>query len=393
MVFYSIDEVIEGMVVAESIFDDNGRLMITAGFQIKQTIIDMLKRLGNQKIAIQVEGAEDVIPELVISHQVRREMTSMIDRSSKTITNLFKEMQKTKANIIDSIKKSKSAINDIVRKTDMIGVISKVIDDVLTEPWTVVNLANLRQAGHGLYDHSINVTIVSLCIGHTYKFSADEMKQLGLGALNYDLGMMAVPSEILEKNSALTDEESKVLRQHTVYGHLMLSENAMIPPTSSIVAISHHECQDGSGYPRGLKGGNKPPTKSFSKAGLIPRFAEIVAVADAYDMFTSGRKHFSPKLGPVEAFKKMISLSGPKLNADIVKRLLSIVPMFPVGTRVRITAAPIDGLEGCFGVISKVNPARVHEPQVLVFESKNHKKIKPITLDFSKHKGFSVELA
>jgi hypothetical protein len=67
--------------------------------------------------------------------------------------------------------------------------------------------------------------------------------------------------------------------------------------------------------------------------------------------------------------------------------------MFPVGTRVRIVAAPIDGLEGCFGVISKVNPARVHEPQVLVLESRNHKKIKPITLDFSKHKGFTVELA
>jgi HD-GYP domain-containing protein (c-di-GMP phosphodiesterase class II) len=393
MVFYSIDEVVEGMVVAESIFDNNGRLMIAAGFQIKQTIIDMLKRLGYRKIAIQVEGAEGVIPEIVISQQVRREMTSMLDRSSKNITNLLKETRKTKTDIIDGIKKSKSAITDIVCKSDMLGVISKVIDDVLTEPWTVINLADMQQAGRGLYDHSINVTIVSLCIGHTYKFSADEMKQLGLGALNYDLGMMAVPAEILEKEGALTDEENKVLRQHTVYGHLMLSENTMIPPTSSVVALAHHECQDGTGYPRGTKGENRPPKKSFSKAGLIPRFAEIVAVADAYDTLTSGRKHFSPKLGPVETFKKIIAMSGAKLNADIVKCLLSIVPMFPVGTRVRIVAAPIDGLEGCFGVISKVNPARVHEPQVLVLESRNHKKIKPITLDFSKHKGFTVELA
>ena len=110
-------------------------------------------------------------------------------------------------------------------------------------------------------------------------------------------------------------------------------------------------------------------------------------------MLISGRKHFSPKLSPVEAFNKIVSMSGTKLNADIVKCFLSIMPMFPVGTRVRITAAPIAELQGCFGVISKVNPDRVHEPQVLVFESKNRQKIKPLTLDFSKHKGFSIELA
>jgi HD-GYP domain-containing protein (c-di-GMP phosphodiesterase class II) len=275
----------------------------------------------------------------------------------------------------------------------MLGVISKVIEDILTEPWTVVNLANLEQSGLGLYDHSINVTIVSLCIGHKYKFTGDEMKQLGLGALNYDLGMLAVPREILAKEEDLTDEENKVLRQHTTYGYLMLSGNALITPTSSIVAIAHHECQDGSGYPRGMRGENRPPAKSFSKAGLIHRFAEIVAVADAYDMFMNGRRHFSPKLGPMEAFKKIISMSGAKLNADIVKCLLSIAPVFPVGTRVRLATSPIAELRGCFGVVSKVNPERVHEPHVLVYESRNRQKIKPVNLDFSKHKGFSLELA
>ena len=102
---------------------------------------------------------------------------------------------------------------------------------------------------------------------------------------------------------------------------------------------------------------------------------------------------FCPKLGPVEVFNEIVSMSGTKLNADIVKCFLSIVPMFPVGTHVRITTTPIAELQGCFGVISKVNPDRVHEPKVLVYESKNHQKIKPISIDFSKYKGFSIELA
>jgi len=392
MVLYSIDEVKEGMVVAESIFDNTGRLMIAAGFQIKRPIIEMLKKRGYQKIGISVEGAEGIIPETVVSQQVRREMSSVLDHSSKNLNTIFDQTRKAKDDIIESIKKSKSAINDIMAKADMLGVITKVVDDILTEPWTVVNLTNLQQSGHGVYDHTINVTIVSLCIGHKYKFSADEMKQLGLGALNYDLGMMAIPEEILKKDGPLTKEETAVFQQHTTYGYLMLSENALIPPTSSVAALGHHEFQDGSGYPRGTKGDNRPPVKSFSKTGLIHRFAEIVAVADVYDMLTNGRNHFSAKLSPVDAFKKIIAMSGSKLNADIVKCLLSIAPIFPVGTHVRITKSPLPDLVGCFGVIAKVNPASLHEPQVLVYESKNRAKIKPLTLDFSKHKGFSMEL-
>jgi HD-GYP domain-containing protein (c-di-GMP phosphodiesterase class II) len=392
MVFYSIDEIKEGMLVAESIFDDTGTLLIASGFQIKKPTIDMLRKRGYQKIAISIEGTEGIIPEVIVSQQVRREMTSVLDHSSKNINTILEETKRAKTDIIESIKKSKSIINNIVSKTDMLGVITKVVDDILTEPWTVVNLANLQQSGYGVYDHSINVTIVSLCIGHKYKFSTDEMKQLGLGALNYDLGMLAIPREILDKESVLTREEKNVLEQHAIYGYLMLSENALIPPTSSVVAIGHHEYQDGTGYPRGQKGDNRPPVKSFSKPGLIHRFAQLVAVADAYDMLMNGRKHFAAKLKPVEAFKKIISMSGSKLNADIVKCLLSIAPIFPVGTHVRITKTPIADLMGCFGVVAKVDPKKVHEPHVLVYESKNHQKIKPITLDFSKHQGFSIEL-
>ena len=96
MVFYSIDEVKEGMVVAESIFDNTGRLLIAAGFQIKQTVIDMLKRRGYLKVAISVEGTETVIPEHIISQQIHREMTSVIDQSSKNINTLFEKARNNK---------------------------------------------------------------------------------------------------------------------------------------------------------------------------------------------------------------------------------------------------------------------------------------------------------
>jgi HD-GYP domain-containing protein (c-di-GMP phosphodiesterase class II) len=238
----------------------------------------------------------------------------------------------------------------------------------------------------------ISVTVISLCIGHKYRLSQDEMQQLGLGALNYDLGMIAIPPEVLTKETALTDDEQKVLQQHTIYGQLMLSDNISIPPTSSAVALMHHECQDGSGYPRGLKSDNRPPLKNIVREGGIHRFAEIVAVADAYDMFVNGRRHYSPELGPAQAIRSLLALRGTKLNSDIVKTLIAMAPAYPLGTRLRITGGPIPDLNGCIGVVAKVDPSRLYEPQILVYESKSHARIKPIMLDLTKNNGFDIEL-
>jgi len=98
----------------------------------------------------------------------------------------------------------------------------------------------------------------------------EEMKQLGVGAMNYDLGMVAVPRKILEKKDELTKKELMALRQHTVYGYLLLSQNPLIPATSAAVALQHHELQDGSGYPRGIKGPTGRPIRIFIKEHYPP---------------------------------------------------------------------------------------------------------------------------
>jgi HD-GYP domain-containing protein (c-di-GMP phosphodiesterase class II) len=392
MVRYGIDDVTEGMVLGESIFTSDGKLLIAGGFEIKQVHIDSLRQKGIKSVMINVEGTEDVVPESIISQHVKAELAVTIERSKKDITSLFEQRRATSERIGDIITKEKKVLNSLISSSNMFAVIKKVIDDILTEPWTMLNISKMREKEEGLFDYVVSVTVISLCIGHKYRFSPDEMRQLGIGALNYDIGMIAIPRHILAGETPLTDSERKMFQQHSIYGHLMLSDNLSIPPTSSIVALAHHENQDGTGYPRGLKGDNKPPIKNIVREGGIHRFAEIVAVADAYDMFVHGRKHFSPKLGPAEAIKSMLALRGTRLNSDIVKTLIAMAPAYPVGTRIRITNGPIPDLIGCTGVVAKADPEHLYDPQVLVYESKAHTRIKPIVLDLTKHKGFTIEL-
>ena len=182
--------------------------------------------------------------------------------------------------------------------------------------------------------------------------------------------------------------------QHTVYGYLMLSDVHSMPTPSGNVALYHHEYQDGSGFPKGLKGDNRPPLKTMEKKGLIPRFAEIVTVADTYDMFTNGRKHFSQPMKPLHAIQKMIEMRKTKLNFEILRTFISILPIYPVGTRIRVTDSPRNELMGCYGVIANFRPEDLFRPTVILVESKNQKRLaKTMTVDFTKHKGFAIELA
>ncbi|KMQ52090.1 hypothetical protein CHISP_1079 [Chitinispirillum alkaliphilum] len=392
MVLYKIDEVETGMILGEGVYDENGRLLLSEGFEIKPAHINMLRQRGYKQVLIAVKGTEGVRPERVVTDQVKNELASTVCDSERKLKQIFKPERYSKERIIDIVKKDKPVINQILRKKDLLTVVGKCIEDIINEPWTAVNLAKMEGENKSVFDHSLNVLILSLCIGHRYRLDKEELFQLGLGAINYDIGMLTVPEKIIHKDGPLNEEEQKVLQQHTLYGYTMLSDNSAIPPTSAMVALSHHENQDGSGFPRGIKGENRPPVKTLKNGGLIHRFAEIVAVADAFEMFCFGRKHYSEGLGVEGAIKKLLSLRGDILNSDIVNKIIAITPVYPQGVRIRVTGAPLENLIGSTGVVSKTNPGDLAHPQVIIYENAKGVHIKPIPIDLRKYKTIKVEV-
>ncbi len=393
MVRYQIDEITDEMVLGQSIFSSTGELLLAAGYRVTERYRRRLKELGFQSVLIEVEGTESVLPETIISEHVQKEVAVSFAKTAEELKDVLHFRKVTKESIQDLIRENKNHLEKIVANAGMTQVIDKLVDEILSIPAVVLNLSSLNQAGGGFLGHVLNVAITTLCIGRKFKLSYDEMKQLGMGVINYDIGLLAIPQEILEKDGELTKQEQTVFEQHTVYGHLMLSQNPAFPPTSAAVALQHHEYQDGSGYPRKLKGDNRPPLKDFSRASMIHRFAEIVSVADHYDMLTSGRRHFSKKFGIKESMAGLIRLSGSRLNSSVVKTLISIIPVYPVGARVRVLDSPIAQLIGYSGVIAKDNPDDLERPQIILYETRNHQRVKPVLINLAQHSGFVLELA
>ena len=93
-----------------------------------------------------------------------------------------------------------------------------------------------------------------------------------------------------------------------------------------------------------------------------------------------------------DALRVVIEAGGRELNSDIVKTLIAIVPLYPVGARVRIVNAPSPQLIGYYGVVARDNPENLEAPQVIIYESKNHQKIRPVLIDMNRHSGIVLEL-
>jgi len=96
----------------------------------------------------------------------------------------------------------------------------------------------------------------------------------------HDVGKMGTPDHILLKPGRLEPDEMVTMRQHAEIGAMILEGSASpLLQTAAMIAITHHEKFDGSGYPKGLKGED------------IPLFGRIVAVADVFDALTSARPY------------------------------------------------------------------------------------------------------
>lgn len=108
-----------------------------------------------------------------------------------------------------------------------------------------------------------------------------EQQQLILEAAPmHDVGKVGIPDNILLKPGKLDDAEFAIMKQHPVIGHQILSESGSpLLQMAAVIALSHHEKFDGSGYPLGLRG------------DAIPLVGRIVAVADVFDALTSARPY------------------------------------------------------------------------------------------------------
>lgn len=131
------------------------------------------------------------------------------------------------------------------------------------------------------------------------------VRLLGLAAPLHDVGKIGIPDAVLLKAGPLTDAEWASMRRHPEIGARILEDaEGDILETGRVIALTHHEKWDGSGYPNGLKGQE------------IPLEGRICAVADVFDALSSDRV-YRPALPADEVFRIVEEESGAHFDPDI----------------------------------------------------------------------------
>ena len=159
--------------------------------------------------------------------------------------------------------------------------------------------------------HSERVTKYALQIGKEMGIRENELKNLELAGLLHDVGKIGTYEAILDKQGKLTDDEIKLIRQHTIKGAEILSPIKQLKEI--IPAVKYHqEFYDGNGYPDGLKG------------EAIPLFARIIGIADTIDAMSADRPYRKGKTmdAVVEELKRC---SGTQFDPKVVESFLRTV--------------------------------------------------------------------
>ena len=305
---------------------DVGVVRVHSGVERREWLafLSMLLSLANQPVddryvALVERMAQASVPN--IDTEPSSETTEEIgsDREAKEVAKrTYAQGVAVTKEVMNSVRMGRASNLKKVKRA-----VQMIVDQVLTNETSIIGLTALRDYDEYTFMHSVNVCIFAVALGRKIGFSKLQLYDLGMTALLHDVGKAKVPIEITTKAGGLEEEEWRQMQAHPWRGSMILFGMRgydEIPYRSILVAHEHHMKTDLTGYPRHVRP---------RKLGL---FSRIVAVADGFDAATTRRSYQTVPIEPDQVLKEM--WSNPRRGYDpmIVKALINLIGVYPIGT-------------------------------------------------------------
>ena len=323
-----VDDLKPGMRFDKPLYIDSNNMLVGANVSIKEADIKKLIKWG----IVEIETAGNIISsetELKLAEKI----SSTISEDANKIIEEYNLLLKKRKTLIEIHKNACDAVEKIyssIRRNEEFDLdrLEEALDDIIgiiEENYNIfLFLYGLDEGKDFLVVHSVNVTFYALLIGMALKYSRKQLKELGIGTLLIDAGMVKVPTYITYKQSNLTDQEFNMIKTHPLHGYKALRQLGNVSEELALVSIQHHEQYDGKGYPRGLKGNQ------------INEYARIAAIADSYEALISNRSYRKRQFF-YHAMRNLLSTGINKLDPVIMRVFLSRMSVYPIGSIVELS--------------------------------------------------------
>jgi len=217
-----------------------------------------------------------------------------------------------------------------IRQT--VRIVQKTVDLVIEKRSILLKLSTLRDHDDYTYTHSVNVSILAICLGQHIGLTKNALETLGICGLFHDLGKVDVPLKILNKQGRLTDHEFKVIQKHSLNSVRHISKLRAPRELKSKIMLApfeHHLKYDLSGYPRSWR--SEP----------LSLFGRILTIVDVFDAITSHRIYRSEAISPDQALSMMSESAGKDFDPILLKAFINMLGVYPVGTLVELNTGEI----------------------------------------------------
>ncbi len=257
---------------------------------------------------------------------------------------------------------------EVIDYIDLRFNLLNVMENFMGRHQEIMSLLQIKSKDLLTFVHLLNVSILAMHLSSKLGFSKDEVLDVGVAALFHDVGKIYISSQILRKDSKLTDQEYLKIKDHAILGARILNEYTdtmgILP---AVVAFEHHLRYDVKGYPK----------VAYLKQPFIASF--IVSICDVYDALAQKRtyKKDSP---PNEIYEIMIKEREKLFHPQILDRFFEVTGVWPVGTIVSLSDKSI-------AVVREINEQDIFQPKVEVIAPEKKRRF----LDLEKEKIKIVE--
>jgi HD-GYP domain-containing protein (c-di-GMP phosphodiesterase class II) len=282
--------------------------------------------------------------------------------------NLYTQTLGLVKDIYDKIKAGKEVAEE---EKNIIMQIEKIVDQQYLGNDNILNLLNLKAESDFLYNHVLNVCIISIDIGIALGYTKAKLVELGTIVIEHDIGMVKF-KDLYQQPRRLTEAEYKLIKSHPEAGVKIFKKFINMYEKAAVVISQEHERVDGSGYPAGLKG------------NAIDEYARIIGIADVYEAM-SHRRPYRSEINKREVLKELIKEKhcfDKKITKFFIERIAS---PFPLNSCVELSS-------GEKGKVIKRNIRSPLRPVVkIIYDTTGEKLEPPKILDLISHPAVYIK--
>jgi HD-GYP domain-containing protein (c-di-GMP phosphodiesterase class II) len=339
-----------GMRLGRAIYTEKGNVLVGYRYELSTSVIERLYRMGIHYLYIDDPHTSDIHIDDTIREETRMMLHASLLEVKKTVSDgeyipgrsIGRACSRAIALLIEDLHDN---------RTEAVSLLDTTVteENAWVDQWV---------------RNSIQCVVFAAKLGMLAGYEGDDLLALSYGALLRDIGCLLLPSAIMMKNGALTQDEFEIMKTHTTTGFKLLKDEPSIPLLSAHCALFHHERLNQTGYPLGRKGVEVHP------------LARWVGIIDAYVAMTSPRRYRKAML-PHEAMEVLYAGADILFDLDKVEMFRDKVVTFPPGISVALSTGEV-------GVVSRINQHNKQRPIVRVLKDNwGDELVSPYEIDLS----------